>query len=88
MGGDVKYLQVKYIIARFNFEKETLDVHQQMLLLNDWIEKCTKFEYYEMAQALLTIKTHMIRSMSKKKERTFWQKLTTRIKILKRRWRT
>lgn len=89
MGGDAKHLQVKYIIARFNFEKEKLNEAQQMLLLNDWIERCTKLEYYEMSQALLTIKRHMIRSMAEKKpKRTFWETASLRIKILIRKWRT
>lgn len=92
MGENTTNLRVKYILVRYNFEKEKLNVAQRLMLLDNWIASCTKFEEYEMAQALLSLKEaerkNLVRLVRNKKPRTFLQTIKLRLKILRRKWLT
>lgn len=92
MDENTKNLRVKYILVRYNFEKEKLNVAQRLMLLDNWIASCTKFEEYEMAQALVRLKDVERKNLQKlvrnKRPRTFIQVIKLRLKILYRRWLT
>ena len=54
--------KVKFIRAWYNLEKSKLSEKQKLELLNKWIAKCTKYEEYEMSNALLEEKKILIKS--------------------------
>ena len=89
MGENTTNLRVKYILVRYNFEKEKLNVTQRLVLLDNWIASCTKFEEYEMAQALFSLKEaekNLAKMVRHKKTRTILQKIKLILKILHRKW--
>lgn len=56
--------KVRYILLSFKYisKDKQLNDEQKITLINSWISSCSKFEEYEMSQALLKVKQAIIRN--------------------------
>jgi hypothetical protein len=74
--------KVHFILTWYSEEQKKLNNEQKKALLEKWISSCTKYEEYEMADALLKKKIEVIRAI---RTRTFFQKILLKIKVILRR---
>ena len=77
--------KVRYILLSFKYisKDKNLNDEQKITLINSWISSCSRFEEYEMSQALLKVKQSIIRNRRLKNigDRSFMQLVALYLKI-------
>jgi hypothetical protein len=79
MGNSDTDNKVKAILAWYYEERKTLSDEQKLELLGKWIESCTQFEEYEMANALHKERLKLRRMA---RSRTFLKELKLKLRII------